>query len=64
MALHDSEQASLIEIAAEVHRLRSLTEELHEAVVKSPKTTQGTIITLRTPQVENAPQKLRVRSKG
>ncbi len=64
MALHESELTSYVEVAAEAQRLRLLTQELHDALVKPSGRIQGSIITIRPTQVEDAPQKLRVQSKG
>lgn len=61
MALHESEQKSLEALAAESAQMQRLTQELHKAIMEGRP--QGTIINIR-PQATDAPQKLRVQSKG
>lgn len=65
MVNHENEMECWSEVSREVHTLRQLTQELHDVLVSAivPKP-EGTIIRLRIPQVENAPQIFRVRSKA
>lgn len=63
MALHESEQASLRDTVSEVCTMRKLAQRLHDAIVNGACRRAANIITLRT-QVVDAPQKIRVQSKG
>lgn len=63
MALHESEQVSWRETTSEACTMRRLAQSLYDAIVNGLCRKPSNIITLRA-QVVDAPQKIRVQSKG